>query len=106
MTLSGTLALVVDSNFAPVVGNSLTIINTTGGVSGKFSDVNNVVLPGGLSLEVLYGTHDVKLAVVPEPSSYALIAFGLLVARVRARACLRRSLCRRGAHHNRITMEK
>jgi T5SS/PEP-CTERM-associated repeat protein len=79
VTLSGTLDLVVDPGYSPAIGDMLTIIDTTTGVSGEFSAVNNVYLPGGLTFEVMYGTHEVMLEVVPEPSSFALIGVGLFV---------------------------
>jgi hypothetical protein len=48
-------------------------------VSGEFRAVNNVDLPGGLTFDVVYGANDVTLEVimVPEPTSFMLIAVGL-----------------------------
>jgi T5SS/PEP-CTERM-associated repeat protein len=80
VTLSGTLDLVADPGYLPALGDTLTIINTTSGVLGRFSAVNNVDLPGGLTLGVIYGANKVALEVmmVPESSGFALIAVGLL----------------------------
>ncbi len=96
VTLSGRLDLVVDPGYSPSLGDSLTIIHTTNGVSGEFRTVNPVELPGGLAWEVVYGTHDVMLEVVPEPGGIALMGVALLVASHVGRYASGSSLDRRG----------
>ena len=86
-TLSGTLDLVADPGYSPALGDTFHHHQHDRGVSGEFSVVNNVYLPGGLTFEVIYGANEVTLEVimVPEPSSLVLITVGLLGVSYRRR---------------------
>ena len=79
--LSGTLDLIVDAGYSPVLGDTFPIISAASGVSGVFGTVNNASLPGGLAFDVIYGTNDVSLevVVVPEPETMILLLVGLVL---------------------------
>ena len=64
VTLSGTLDLSADPGYLPTLGDTFSIINTTSGVSGMFSAVNNAYLSGGFTVDVIYGANDVTLEVI------------------------------------------
>lgn len=88
--LDGTLAvdlltggLIGDGLFAPQLGDEFLILNSLDGVDGEFTNVLPTVGDGNVyGWEVLYHPHDVTIrlasvgAVVPEPTSIALFAFG------------------------------
>jgi hypothetical protein len=76
--LDGTLD-VLDIGYVgtEALGDTFVILTATGGVNGTFASASLPALGGGLSLQVLYGPNDVRLTVVPEPSTLALCGVGL-----------------------------
>jgi hypothetical protein len=62
--LDGMLAVTLQNNFEPILGNSFTILETVfGNISGQF-DFENVPVFNGLTLEVIYTSTTVELEVV------------------------------------------
>ena len=80
--LDGTLDVSLLSGFVPIPNDSFTFLTADGGVSGMFDTENLPTLGGTLEWQVVYGTHNVSLlafdTAVPEPSTIAMAAMGLL----------------------------
>ncbi|WP_172991795.1 hypothetical protein [Lacipirellula parvula] len=63
-TLAGALAVSLAPGFAPMLGETFTILTAANGISGTFSSESLPALSGGLSFDVQYTPNAVMLAVV------------------------------------------
>ncbi|MGJ8650223.1 MAG: beta strand repeat-containing protein [Opitutaceae bacterium] len=76
LTAGGTLNLVVDG-YTAVLNDTFLVFEDWASFAGSFSSINGTDLGGGLSFDTSNLLTDGTLTVVPEPSTYALLA-GLL----------------------------
>jgi hypothetical protein len=68
-------------SFVPGHAYSFSFLNATGGVQGQFAGLADNALVGtfnGVNLFIDYQSNGVVLYAVPEPSTYALLAIGLV----------------------------
>lgn len=74
--LGGHLQVLLDDEASLTFGERFQILTASGGVSGRFASLQLPRLPGGLHLNVVYGTDDVALVVntVPEPSGLTVVS--------------------------------
>jgi predicted outer membrane repeat protein/autotransporter-associated beta strand protein len=73
LTAGGTLNLVVDG-YTAVLNDTFLVFEDWASFAGSFSSINGTDLGGGLSFDTSNLLTDGTLTVVPEPSTYALLA--------------------------------
>lgn len=86
--LDGDLRIVLSAGYTPQLGDSYEVLRA-GNLLGTFSGYDLPLLPGGLLLDVAYGTRAVTLTVIPEPATLGLLAVALLMLG-RRRSCNRK----------------
>ena len=79
-TLAGTLDVpLIDLGagmFIPKLGDVFTILNASGGVTGRFDTLLSS-LPGHLEWDIVYDSNSVSLIVVPEPTGLLLVVLAV-----------------------------
>jgi len=87
--LDGLLELRLFGAYAPMQGDSFTVLTAAGGVDGQFADVTCAALDGtDLFADIIYSDTAVVVRILPEPASSCLLllgAVGLLPRRMRRR---------------------
>ena len=81
VTLDGILDLDLINGFTPVLGNSFDLFNGT--LVGDFDTVMLPALGGALAWDTTQLTQNGTVSVVPEPSTLALVGFGLVALALR-----------------------
>ena len=75
-TLNGTLDVQLLNDFTPSAGDSFDLFD--GGTTGSFAQINLPALRGGLTWDTTNLYSNGTISVVPEPSTIALLAAGVL----------------------------
>ncbi|MGJ8652432.1 MAG: beta strand repeat-containing protein [Opitutaceae bacterium] len=84
LTAGGTLDLIVGA-YTATLGDSFVVFENWGGFAGSFSSITGTDLGGGLSFDTSTLLTNGTLTVVPETSSYALLAGLLALASIAVR---------------------
>ncbi len=73
---SGSLDIILSGSL-PVLGDTFTVLTWTGTRSGQFGSVDDEFgFSGNLFFQPVYNLNSLDLAVVPEPSTWALMGLG------------------------------
>ena len=80
--LDGELSLSLIDGFIPNIGDTFEILNASS-CYGNFSSFNVVGLPDDMFFDIEYGSNNVVLEVVPEPTTLVLLGLGGLFLRAK-----------------------